>query len=68
MTNRRPPNRKRASERFHQSINRPPQHPSDLATIGINRAMRPLDYGAANLADARAYHERLAARGERDES
>lgn len=26
------------------------------------------EHGAANLADARAYHERLAARGERDES
>jgi hypothetical protein len=40
----------------------------DLDTIGINRMWFPLDYGCANLADARAYHERLAARGEGDES
>jgi hypothetical protein len=36
------------------------------APLGPN-AGRP-EHGAANLADARAYHERLAARGERDES
>lgn len=34
--------------------------------LGPNAA-RP-EHGAANLADARAYHERLAARAERDES
>jgi hypothetical protein len=34
--------------------------------LGPN-ADRP-EHGTANLANARAYHERLAARGERDES
>jgi hypothetical protein len=42
--------------------------PIDMRIAGINRTWSPRNYGTLNLADAKAYQERLAARGERDES
>jgi hypothetical protein len=38
------------------------------AYTGPNLLWRPAYHGCANLPDARAYAQRLAARGERDES